>query len=197
MFHGLKKGRTRLSSLQLWLKCVFEALHALYYSCCVTVSVWKLQNTPSSSTDGFLFALWVGLSLIYQLRVCVNQKSPKISLTPAALSLPPSALTPSSTFTSRCSDTGFRVVVSSPSSLIPSCHSVRLNAGASCHSLSPHAGLISHSFPADDGGGFASQINALHLHFLSHFCITSKVNGGANKLRKQRFVTAEPDRTDG
>lgn len=87
-------------------------------------------------------------------------------------SLPPSASTPSPPFTSRCSDASFRVALSSPSFLIPSCHFVRLNTGASCHSLSPHAGLISHSFPADDGGGFASQINALHLHFLSHFCIT-------------------------
>lgn len=44
----------------------------------------------------------------------------------------------------------------------------------------PHISLIS---PGDRGGS-AWEINALHLHFLSHFCLTSKVTA-ANKPLEQ------------
>lgn len=141
---------------------------------------------------------WLSVCLVHQFRMCICMcvyvtltewtitKNPLNSC--CSLCLPPSVSTQSPNFTSRCSDTGFGCP--STSSLIPTCHFVRFNAGVSCHSCQcTAASYLTHFFHTTG----AYVINALRLHFLSHFCLVSKVRGAKAQHKRDlcHFTTAE------
>lgn len=81
----------------------------------------------------------------------------------------------------------FRVSVSNLTNSPPAPrHFVRLKRWGVLSQLSPPRRPRMSLIPPDDGGVYtAAEINALHLHFLSHFCLTSRVSDGADNLRKQ------------
>lgn len=127
-----------------------RALCILNYSHCVTVNVWMLQTIPCA-----LMAVCMPRTSIQDVHmhmhmcVCVTLSEWTITKNPlnscCSLCLPPSVSTQSPNFTSRCSDAGFGCP--STSSLIPTCHFVRFNAGVSCHSFQcTAASYLTHFF---------------------------------------------------
>lgn len=113
--------------------CYCQCLNATNHSLC---------------TDGSLYASYINSGCAYAC-VCVTLSEWTITKNPlnscCSLCLPPSVSTQSPNFTSRCSDAGFGCP--STSSLIPTCHFVRFNAGVSCHSCQcTAASYLTHFF---------------------------------------------------
>lgn len=167
--------------------CTRSSRFALH-SCCVTVKVWKLQRV-----DGTEPHLSNSVCICVCLCVCVQPAThSEWTITKNLLNsrCSPSAticLSSISSFHSQMQRySAFRVSVSNLPNSPPPRHFVRLKRWGVLSQLSPPRRPRMSLIPPDDGGVYtAAEINALHLHFLSHFCLTSRVSDGADNLRKQ------------
>lgn len=148
---------------QIWKKTscqnvsvlMFPSKYSLHVELCVYWTTPIVLLSMFECYKPFPVHWWLSVCLIHQFRmcicicVCVTLSEWTITKNPlnscCSLCLPPSVSTQSPNFTSRCSDAGFGCP--STSSLIPTCHFVRFNAGVSCHSCQcTAASYLTHFF---------------------------------------------------
>lgn len=166
-------------STSLVIMLMWSSVCTYCYSCCVTVSVCKLQTilcAPLSSynTDGFPYALCMGLSLIHQIRewVCVWLTLFEWTITKNLLnsccSLPATiCLNSISPFHFQMQRYGLRVSISKLSnSLLSLC---QIEHRGVLSQLSPHTGLISHSFRQTTGAYPPQRL----MHYTFTSCLIS------------------------